>query len=74
MINLKQFLKNRRTILQENQRILIIHQNGGNVTLTIDELYSQRNFEQIQAVKPNKLTQDRYTHFINRTFRNETQN
>ncbi len=73
VIDLKQFLEGRRTVLQEGQRVLIMRQSGGDVALTIDELYGQRSFEQVQAVEPGELAQGRYAHFIDRAFRNETQ-
>lgn len=73
VIDLKQFLEGRRTVLQEGQRVLIMRQSGGDVALTIDELYGQRSFEQSQAVEPGELAQGRYAHFIDRAFRNETQ-
>lgn len=73
VIDLKQFLEGRRTVLQEGQRVLIMRQSGGDVALTIDELYGQRSFEQAQAVEPGELAQGRYAHFIDRAFRNETQ-
>lgn len=50
-----------------------MRQSGGDVALTIDELYGQRSFEQVQAVEPGELAQGRYAHFIDRAFRNETQ-
>lgn len=43
VIDLKQFLEGRRTVLQEGQRVLIMRQSGGDVALTIDELYGQRS-------------------------------
>lgn len=73
VVDLKQFLEGRRTVLHEGQRVLIMRQTGGDVALTIDELYGQRSFEQAQAIEPGELAQGRYAHFIDRAFRSDTQ-
>jgi twitching motility protein PilI len=73
VVDLKQFLEGRRTVLHEGQRVLIMRQAGGDVALTIDELYGQRSFEQDQAIEPGELAQGRYANFIDRAFRSDTQ-
>lgn len=71
VVDLKHFLEGKRTALQEGQRVLIMRQSGGDVALTIDEMYGQRSFELSQAVAPGALAQGRYAHFIDRAFRGE---
>lgn len=71
VIDLKQFLEGQRTALQEGQRVLIVRQAGGDVALTIDELYGQRSFPQADAVAPDAVARGRYAHFIDRAFRGE---
>src|SRR3546814_2899540 len=43
-VDLKQFLEGERTVLHEGQRVLIVRQPGGDVAVTIDELFGQRSF------------------------------
>jgi twitching motility protein PilI len=71
VIDLKQFMEGRRTVLQEGQRVLIMRQAEGNVALAIDELYGQRSFESSQAISPGELAQGRYAYFIERAFRSD---
>ncbi|HEY0333548.1 MAG TPA: chemotaxis protein CheW [Stenotrophomonas sp.] len=73
VVDLKQFMEGRRTVLHEGQRVLIVRQSGGDVALTIDELYGQRSFEQSQAMDVGELAQGRYAHFVDRAFRAEGQ-
>jgi len=73
VVDLKQFMEGRRTVFHEGQRVLIMRQAGGDVALTIDELYGQRSFEQNQATEPGELAQGRYGHFVDRAFRAEDQ-
>ncbi|MBO9827535.1 MULTISPECIES: chemotaxis protein CheW [Xanthomonas] len=73
VVDLKQFLEGERTALQEGQRVLIMRQSGGDVALTIDELFGQRSFTEAQAVEPGDLAQGRYAHFIDRAFRGDAQ-
>jgi hypothetical protein len=44
VVDLKQFLEGERTVLHEGQRVLVVRQPGGDVAVTIDELYGQRSF------------------------------
>ncbi|KWV12518.1 chemotaxis protein CheW [Xanthomonas translucens] len=72
VVDLKQFMEGQRTSLLEGQRVLIMRQSGGDVALTIDELFGQRSFAESQAVQPGELAQGRYAHFIDRAFRGDT--
>jgi twitching motility protein PilI len=74
VIDLKQFLEGERTVLHEGQRVLVMRQPGGDVALTIDELYGQRGFDPEQAVEPGDLATGRYTHFVQRAFRDDQYN
>lgn len=72
VVDLKQFLEGERTVLHESQRILIVRQPGGDVAVTIDELYGQRSFQLEQQLPPDAddtLTKGRYAHFIDRVYR-----
>jgi twitching motility protein PilI len=73
VVDLKQFMEGRRTVLHEGQRVLIMRQAGGDVALTIDELFGQRSFELAQAADPGEIAQGRYGHFVDRAFRAEDQ-
>lgn len=73
-VDLKQFLEGERTVLHESQRVLIVRQPGGDVAVTIDELFGQRSFVEEQALAgdelPNStLTEGRYAHFVDRAYR-----
>ena len=48
VVDLKQFLEGERTVLHEGQRVLIVRQPGGNVAVTIDEMFGQRSFQEEQ--------------------------
>jgi twitching motility protein PilI len=71
VIDLKYFLEGQFTSLSEGQRVLIVRQAGGDVALTIDELYGQRSFTPEQAVEPGRLAQDRYRYFVDRAYRDD---
>ena len=68
VVDLKQFMEGQRTSLLEGQRVLIMRQSGGDVALTIDELYGQRSFTEDQGVDPGALAEGRYGHFVERAF------
>jgi twitching motility protein PilI len=55
-------------VQQEGQRVLVMRQAGGDVALTIDELYGQRSFELDQEVAAGGLAEGRYAHFVERAF------
>ncbi len=77
IVDLKQFLEGERTVLHEGQRMLVVRQSGGDVAITVDELYGQRSFVEEQLVdvasaeaKPGVvLAEGRYAHLIDRTYR-----
>ena len=68
VIDLKHFLEGERTVLHEGQRVLVVRQAGGDVALTIDELYGQRSFTDEQGIEPGSLAEGRYAHFVERAF------
>ena len=68
VIDLKYFLEGERTVLHEGQRVLVVRQAGGDVALTIDELYGQRSFTDEQGIEPGSLAEGRYAHFVERAF------
>lgn len=74
IVDLKQFLEGERTVLHEDQRVLVVRQAGGDVALTIDELLGQRSFLEEQqiaadALEGDALVEGRYAHFVDRAFR-----
>ena len=69
VVDLKQFLEGERTVLHEGQRVLVVRQPGGDVAVTIDELYGQRSFVDGQAIDADALSEGRYRHFIERAYR-----
>lgn len=69
VVDLKQFLEGERTVLQEKQRVLVVHQPGGDVAVTIDELFGQRSFNDSQSVDPAVIADGRYAHFVGRAYR-----
>ena len=73
VVDLKQFLESERTVLHEGQRVRVMRQAGGDVALTIDELYGQRSFHESQQVEPGDLADGRYGHFIDRAFASDDQ-
>lgn len=68
VVDLKYFMEGERTAQLEGQRVLIMRQAGGDVALTIDELFGQRSFEQDQDTAAGDLASGRYVHFIDRAF------
>lgn len=73
VVDLKQFLEGERTVLHEEQRVLIVRQAGGDVAITIDELLGQRSFLKDQeiaedALGDSALVDGRYSHFVDRGF------
>lgn len=69
VVDLKQFLEGERTVLHERQRVLVVRQPGGDVAVTIDELYGQRSFIEAQAIDASALMDGRYAHFVERAYR-----
>jgi twitching motility protein PilI len=68
IVDLKQFLEGERTVLHESQRVLIVRQPGGDVAVTIDELFGQRSFVDEQKIDAAPLSEGRYAHFIDRAY------
>ena len=69
IVDLKQFLEGERTVLHESQRVLVVRQPGGEVAVTIDELYGQRSFVDGQAIDAAPVSEGRYGHFVERAYR-----
>ena len=74
IVDLKQFLEGERTVLHEGQRVLIVRQPGGDVAVTIDELFGQRSFVDEQQLPADELQEQelgagRYAHFTDRVYR-----
>ena len=69
VVDLKQFLEGERTVLHESQRVLVVRQPGGDVAVTIDELFGQRSFVEGQGIDAGALSEGRYAHFIDRAYR-----
>lgn len=69
VVDLKQFLEGERTVLHERQRVLVVRQTGGDVAVTIDELYGQRSFVDAQGIDASATVEGRYAHFIDRAYR-----
>ena len=69
IVDLKQFLEGERTVLHEGQRMLIVRQPGGDVAVTIDELYGQHSFHDEHRLVEGDMAHGRYTHFIEAAYR-----
>lgn len=69
VVDLRQFLQGERTVLHEGQRVMVVRQPGGNVAVTIDELYGQRSFHDEELVEADAQAQAQYAHFIDRMYR-----
>ena len=69
IVDLKQFLEGERTVLHEGQRVLVVRQPGGNVAVTIDELFGQRSFVEEQKIEAAPLAGGRYANFVERAYR-----
>jgi twitching motility protein PilI len=69
VVDLKQFLEGERTVLHESQRVLVVRQPGGDVAVTIDEMYGQRSFVDAQGTDAGPVSEGRYGYFIDRAYR-----
>ena len=69
VVDLKQFLEGERTVLHEGQRVLVVRQPGGDVAITIDEMYGQRSFVDAQGIDVVPVADGRYAHFVDRAYR-----
>lgn len=68
VVDLRLFLEGSHTARQEGQRVLVVRQAGGDVALTIDELFGQRSFARDQQVEVGTLGAGRYGHFVERAY------
>ena len=69
VVDLKQFLEGERTVLHEGQRVLVVRQPGGDVAVTIDEMFGQRSFVDAQGIEVASVADGRYAHFVDRAYR-----
>ena len=69
VVDLKQFLEGERTVLHEGQRVLVVRQPGGDVAVTIDEMFGQRSFVEAQGIDVAPVADGRYAHFVERAYR-----
>ena len=69
IVDLKQFLEGERTVMHESQRMLLMHQQGGDVAVLIDELFGQRGFNDQQQTEVDTLAEGRYAHLVDRAYR-----
>jgi len=69
VVDLRLFLEGERTVLHEGQRVLLVRQPGGNVAVTIDELFGQRSFLEEQLSSHEALAEGRYSGFIDRAYK-----
>jgi len=68
VVDLKQFMNGERTVLKGSTRALVIRQSGGNVTVLIDELYGQRNFNETQALPAQGFDDGKFSEFVQRAY------
>lgn len=71
VVDLRLFLEGERTVLHEGQRVMVMRQPGGDVSVLIDELFGQRGFHEEQAGEP--AVEGRYRHFVARAYRADDQ-
>ena len=70
VVDLKQFLEGARSVLHEgHQKVMVLRQPGGDVAVTIDELYGQRSFMEEQEIDAEGLADGRYAGLIDRAYR-----
>lgn len=69
VVDLRMFLEGERTVIHEGQRVLVVRQPGGNVAVTIDELFGQRSFLEEQQSGHEVLAEGRYSSFIDRAYK-----
>lgn len=69
VVDLRLFLEGERTVIHEGQRVLIVRQPGGNVAVTIDELFGQRSFHEDQQSSVGPMSVGRYSGFIDRAYK-----
>lgn len=83
VVDFRQFLEGSRSVLHEgHQKVIVLRQPGGDVAVTIDELYGQRVFldeqrlepssaerEEIEAVE--RMAEGRFAGFVERVYRQQ---
>lgn len=70
VVDLRQFLEGARSVLHEgHQKVMVLRQPGGDVAVTIDELYGQRSFMEEQEIDAEGLADGRYAGLIDRAYR-----
>lgn len=68
IVDLKLFLEGERTVPHENQRVLLVRQPGGDVAVTIDELFGQRSFVDQQLIDAAPVADGRYAYFVDQAY------
>lgn len=69
VVDLRQFLEGTRSVIHEgHQKVMVLRQPGGDVAVTIDELFGQRSFMDEQAADAGDLASGRYGGFIERAY------
>ncbi|MBL8263588.1 MAG: purine-binding chemotaxis protein CheW [Xanthomonadaceae bacterium] len=69
VVDLKQFLEGARSVIHEgHQKVMVLRQPGGDVAVTIDELYGQRSFMEEQLVEAEGVAEGRYSGLIERAY------
>ena len=69
VVDLKQFLEGARSVIHEgHQKVMVLRQPGGDVAVTIDELYGQRSFMEDQLVDAEGVAEGRYSGLIERAY------
>lgn len=70
VVDLKQFLEGARSVIHEgHQKVMVLRQPGGDVAVTIDELYGQRSFMEEQQVELDEMAEGRYEGLVDRAYR-----
>lgn len=81
VVDFRQFLEGARSVLHEgHQKVIVLRQPGGDVAVTIDELYGQRVFLDEQALgadgvdevvreRADQIAEGRYGGFVERVYR-----
>ena len=69
VVDLKQVLEGARSVIHEgHQKVMVLRQPGGDVAVTIDELYGQRSFMEEQLVEAEGVAEGRYSGLIERAY------
>ena len=68
-IDLRDFVGGGRSQITDSTRVLVVRQPGGDVAVTIDEMYGQRSFVDAQGIDAAPVADGRYAHFVERAYR-----